>query len=291
MNKKFPSYTRPQVDQRLEEYGYYINPDNRYRPKAKSLELIEGAGYDVISDYFKNQDKTAYFAENFREEKAGGGRIGFKGGSIDKGKRAFMKWLAGITGATIAGGTGLIKLGKGATKVVPQVTEEVIKRGADGTPLYIADLIKVVKAKGIKKIMDSNINKMPDTVHTYKNIDVIEDAAGDVTRIRKDIHYGSDNYMVNPEIHMSITKGKTQVTDEGLKTQKSFKEADEFEEISVTPDMDGKMKDADFYVDDQYHLEFEEIANEAKDLLKVKKASGGRVSYFDGGIVSLKKKW
>ena len=75
MNKKFPSYTGPQVDQKLEQYGYYINPNNRYRPKAKSLELIEGVGYDDISDYFKDQDKTAYFAENFREEKAGGGKV------------------------------------------------------------------------------------------------------------------------------------------------------------------------------------------------------------------------
>jgi hypothetical protein len=75
MNKKFPSYTGPQIDQRLEQYGYYINPDNRYKPKAKSLKLIEGVGYDAISDYFKDQDKTAYFAENFREEKAGGGKV------------------------------------------------------------------------------------------------------------------------------------------------------------------------------------------------------------------------
>jgi len=210
---------------------------------------------------------------------AGGGRVPFKFGGIDKGRRAFMKWLAGITGATIAGGTGLIKLGKGATKVVPKVTEEVIKRGADGTPAYIADLIKVVKAKGIKKIMDSDINKMPDTVHSYKGVDIVEDAAGEATRIRKDLQWGSDNYLVNPEIEMSVTKGKTQVTDEGLKTQKSFKEADEFQEVSVMPDRDGKMKDVDFYVDDKYHLEFEEIANEAKDLFKVKKAEGGLASY------------
>ena len=180
---------------------------------------------------------------------------------------------------------------KAATKVAPQVTEEVIKRGADGTPLYIADLIKVVKAKGIKKIVDSNVSKIPDTVHSYKGVDVVEDAAGEATRIKKEIQWGSDNYLINPEIEMSVTKGKTQVTDEGLKTQKSFKEADEFQEASVMPDRDGKLKDVDFYVDDAEHLKFEEIANEAKDLFKVKKASGGRVSYFDGGIVSLKKKW
>ena len=41
-----------------------------------------------------------------------GGRVGFKLGGIDKGRRAFLQWLAGITGATVAAGTGLIKWGK-----------------------------------------------------------------------------------------------------------------------------------------------------------------------------------
>ena len=40
-----------------------------------------------------------------------GGRVPFKFGGIDKGRRAFMKWLAGITGAGIAAGTGLLKWG------------------------------------------------------------------------------------------------------------------------------------------------------------------------------------
>ena len=45
---------------------------------------------------------------------AGGGRIGFGLGGINKGRRAFMKWLAGITAGGVAAGTGLLKLGKAA---------------------------------------------------------------------------------------------------------------------------------------------------------------------------------
>ena len=57
------------------------------------------------------------------QEAAQGGRIGFGLGGINKGRRAFMKWLAGILGTGVAAGTGLLKLGK-AAKVVPKVTEE-----------------------------------------------------------------------------------------------------------------------------------------------------------------------
>ena len=282
MNKKFPSYTGPQIDQRLEDYGYYINPDNRYRSKGRSLynpqglKLIKGVGYDAISDYFKDQDKTAYFAENFREEKAAGGRIGFKVGGFDKGRRAFMKWLAGITGAAIAGGTGLIKLGKGAKTVAPQVTEEVIKRGADGMPTYIDNLINVVQSKGIKKLVDSNINKMPDTVHTYKGVEITQDAAGN-TRIKK----GKETFVSGSdepgyrEVEMEINRGGVGVKDEGLETQKTFQEPDEYFEGTLRPDMDGKMKDVDFHIDDADHLELKKIADEPL----IKKAEGGLASY------------
>jgi len=293
MNKKFPSYKGPQIDQRLEEYGYYINPDNRYRPKGRSLnnpqglKLIKGVGYDAISDYFKDQDKTAYFAENFREEKAGGGRVPLsKAGSVDKARRAFLKWLAGITGATIAGGTGLIKLGKGASKVVPKVTEEVIKRGADGTPVYIADLIKVVKAKGIKKIVDSDINKMPDTVHSYKGVEVIDQMGlphemGGVTKIKKstegvatDSSTGKMHEGISKEVEMEIRpsdrdvytdpeSGMSWYIDEG-KGRRVYetKPPDEYMEGTVRPDNEGKMKDFEEGIDDVDHRELKKIADE-----------------------------
>ena len=75
--------------------------------------------------------------------------------------------------------------------------------------------------------------------------------------------------------------------DEGLETQKSFQEPDEYIEGTARPDMDGKMKDFEEGLDEDVHEFFKKIADEPL----IKKASGGRVSYFDGGIVSLKKKW
>ena len=207
-----------------------------------------------------------------------GGRVGLKKGKrpYRLSRRGFLQWLAGITGATVAAGTGLIKLGKGAKTVAPKVTEEVVKRGVDGMPTYIDNLINVVQSKGIKKLVDSNINKMPDTVHTYKGVQVTQDAAGN-TQIKK----GKETFVSGSdepgyrEVEMEINRGGVGVKDEGLETQKTFQEPDEYFEGTVRPDMDGKMKDVDFHIDDADHLELKKIADE--DLIK--KAEGGLASY------------
>ena len=143
-------------------------------------------------------------------------------------------------------------------------------------PTYIDNLINVVQSKGIKKLVDSNINKMPDTVHTYKGVQVTQDAAGN-TQIKK----GKETFVSGGdepgyrEVEMEINRGGVGVKDEGLETQKTFQEPDEYFEGTVRPDMDGKMKDVDFHIDDADHLELKKIADE--DLIK--KAEGGLASY------------
>ena len=95
MNEKFPGYQKADMDQRLENWGVYIDPNLRsYKGRTvqrpEGLEYIgkpvlnpdaqRGWTYDDFSDYLKDQDKMAYFAENFRTEKAGGGIAGLSGG-------------------------------------------------------------------------------------------------------------------------------------------------------------------------------------------------------------------
>ena len=58
MNELFPNYSNKEIDSILDFYGEK-KPDN--------------VTYDQISDFFKDEDKTRYFADNFRMEKAGGG--------------------------------------------------------------------------------------------------------------------------------------------------------------------------------------------------------------------------
>jgi hypothetical protein len=84
MDEKFPGYGKAQIDQKLEDDFYsYINPAFRsYKGQTvqnpQGLRYIPGVSYDRASDYYKDKDKMAYFAENFRTEKAGGGIAGIR---------------------------------------------------------------------------------------------------------------------------------------------------------------------------------------------------------------------
>ena len=95
-----------------------------------------------------------------------GGRIGFGLGGIDKGRRAFMKWLAGITGAGIAAGTGLLKLSK-AAKVAPKVTETIVQSNAAGMPAWFPSLVKRVLKEGTDDTAKLGTLER-QTVHTTK---------------------------------------------------------------------------------------------------------------------------
>jgi len=202
---------------------------------------------------------------------AGGGRIGFGLGGIDKARRAFLKMMAGITGAGIAGGAGLLKLGK-AAKVAPKVAE-TITRGADGMPSYVTDLISVVKAKGTRDIIEGFKKSDYSTVHRYKGVEVIDEPSGAI-KIKKQ-HEGGGTYTtsegvedsfdgITHEIEMNITPGEyiqkgSTVSDDAAKVVKA---PDEYVEYTAKPDMDGKLKDVEEYIDDMDHLELKKIADE-----------------------------
>ena len=193
-------------------------------------------------------------------------------------RRAFLKMMAA--------GAALPFIGKGVSKVAPKAikeTTEVITRGADGMPAYITDLIEVVKAKGTKDFVEGFKRSDYSTVHSYKGVDVIEDGAGNI-KIKKP-HESGGTYIddagesqgfegISHEVGMEIRKGEW---IEPTKTKKGIKTADEYAEYTAKPDMDGKLKDVEEYIDDMDHLELKEIADEVDTLMikKTKKASGG----------------
>ena len=225
-------------------------------------------------DFQKDWEDWKRFHEDRTTPVAEGGRIALGLGSMSR--RAFLKMMAGITGTGVAAGTGLLKLGKFAPKAIPKVTETIVK-GADGAPTYLSDLIEVVKAKGTKDFIEGVKKSDYSTVHSYKNVDVVEDAAGN-TKIKKGTEtsvYGSDEpgYYEN---HIEITKGGYVKNKQG----KMVKEGDEYFEGTVRPDMDGKMKDIIEEIDEVDHLKLKKIADEI-DTLEIEgydrfsKASGG----------------
>ena len=95
-----------------------------------------------------------------------GGRIGFGLGGIDKGRRAFMKWLAGIMGTGVAAGTGLLKFGKVA-KPAAAVTETIVKSNAAGMPAWFPHLVKRVIKEGKDETAKLGTIER-QTVHTIK---------------------------------------------------------------------------------------------------------------------------
>ena len=258
--------------------------------KDATQEIInEARRIDAIEDSDQQLEEQDMLVRNIKGY-ADGGRISFGKGKlaikgIDKSRRAFMKLLAGLGIGTATAGAGLLKFGKGVKTVAPQVTEEVIKRGADGIPNYAWDLIKVVKAKGIKKIVDSDVNKYPDTVHSYKGVEVIDEMGlpyemGGVTRIKRPTEgvatdaSGKMHEGISKEIEMEIKPSDNEVfTDpesgmswyiEPGKGRRVYetKPPDEYMEGTVRPDNEGKMKDFEEGIDDVDHLELKKIADE-----------------------------
>ena len=97
MEDKFPDYQKAEMDQMLEDWGSYIDPNLRsykvqtaQRPEGLQYmgkpvlnpDAQRGWTYDDFNDYLKYQDKMKYFADNFMLEKKTGGRVSYLDGGI-----------------------------------------------------------------------------------------------------------------------------------------------------------------------------------------------------------------
>jgi hypothetical protein len=222
--------------------------------EIERLKEINDSGY---VDFQKEIDKIN------RNKKAYGGRIGFAAGGIDKVRRAFLKLLGAGAGATAATKTGLFGLlkGKQEAKIATKAAEQVVKRNEP--PAYVFDLVEIIRAKG-KDITKSAQTIERETVKTYKGVDLYETPDG--FRIRAE---GKSAQEGGKEIDLMYSQ-MDEIKDEGLETQKSFTVTD-YEEATVRPDAEGKMKDVDFYVDEADHKELKKIVDEEKNKFK----SGG----------------
>ena len=82
MEEKFPTLTKYEINKKLEDVGLYTDPNLSYKgqtvQRPKGLKKLKGWTTEEVGDYFKNLDKSAYFAENFRMEKAEGGIMNLK---------------------------------------------------------------------------------------------------------------------------------------------------------------------------------------------------------------------
>jgi len=157
-----------------------------------------------------------------------GGRVPFgKGKLVDEGRRAFMKWLAGITGAGIAAGTGLLKWGKvaGKGKTAIKAGDHIIQ-GTPGMPDWFIPLVNRITKEG-DDVTAKLATKEREIVHSKKieghDVDVYQDlTTGD---IRVSVEGDTGKHLTAYDEGLSLEYKAGEVIEEGtMKGQKTTPE-------------------------------------------------------------------
>jgi hypothetical protein len=225
-------------------------PDTSSNPRGRSNRASQERGYALHGA----DGGLANFADG------GPARQNFK-----MGKRAFLKAILG-TGAGIAGlKSGLFGIGgKEATKKA--VTETVKSAGSGYPPPYFFKLVEKIKFMG-DDVTQKAATQEREVVKRYKDYEMSEDLGTGNIVIKKRNEGSfydqdgiiSDEYIVyKPGQADELTKGK--------------KPPPEYDEYTVRPDADGKLRDSEDGLDSIDEI-LEEVGD--PDSLTLKKASGG----------------
>ena len=184
----------------------------------------------------------------FGEKKAMGGRIGFKeGGGMTR--RTFLKLLGGLASIPLVG-----KFLKPAAKVAK--TAEIAKQS--GVPAYFPKLVDKIKLLG-EDISSVAATQERQRVTKYKGYQLTEDMSTGKKEIKLgEAEYGSEEYMIYDPPETVIGKNNKPVEIPA-----------QYDEVTVKPDMDGKMKDVEDGLDS-----YDEVIREVGEI-EIKKASGG----------------
>tara|TARA_B100000085_G_scaffold124986_1_gene113661 strand:- start:631 stop:1266 length:636 start_codon:yes stop_codon:yes gene_type:complete len=201
-----------------------------------------------------------------REIKAMGGRIGYKDGPDQPGRRKFMKIMGGLATIPFIG-----KFFKGAEVAAP-----VAKKAAEAAgqaPSYFFDLVAKIKLLGTQRRTPSYRDRVNEYQYTGKDgneyLLTEELDTGDIM-IQKDKlggrNYGDESYeVIEDRTEMVLRKGQADETTKGTP-------ADDYEEYKVEFDQDGTVADAT-EIDE---LSKKEIIKEVTgDAPSIKKAGGG----------------
>ena len=180
------------------------------------------------------------------------------------GKRAFLKLMGGV-GAGIAGlKSGLI--GTGGKEVTKKAVTETVKSAGNYPPPYFFKLVEKIKFMG-DDVTKKAATQDRQVVKKYKDYEMSEDLGTGEIVIKKRNEGSfydqdgiiSDEYIVyKPGQADELTKGK--------------KPPPEYDEYTVRPDAEGKLRDSEDGLDSIDEI-LEEVGD--PDSLTLKKASGG----------------
>jgi hypothetical protein len=227
------------MDKELQGRVLTMLKDRRKNPEAYDKLLMEKG--DTL-DFQGEFDRSVQRSKN-----AEGGlmRLGFeKGSPPSKGRRNFLKLMGGLAALPVVG--KFFKFAEPASKAV-----EAAKKATD-VPPYFIKLVEKIKLLG-DDVTSTRATGERQAVKEYKGYELTESLT-----IKRD-GYTSEEYLEY------IPGG--QYYDETRK--KVIKYPDSYEEVTVKPDAEGKMKDVDFGLDS-----YDEILEEVGEA-KIKKAGGG----------------
>jgi hypothetical protein len=187
----------------------------------RSTPKVTEEGILGLENILKNMETGGKEA---RQLNAVGGRIGYKLGSIDKARRAFLKLLGAGAATTAAVKSGLIGLGKKG-----KVAKEIIKTPpVKGKPEWFDSLVNKVILEGDDVTKKLSVQDR-QVVHNLK-IDDMEDVTVyrnlDDGEIR--VSYDSPNNMGEQSVDLVFKPGMADETTKG-------KPADQFYAVEVEP--------------------------------------------------------
>ena len=190
----------------------------------------------------------------------------FSKGSMSR--RKFLQMLGGLAALPVVG--KFFKGAKVASKAVP-----VVEKTTSSPPSYFFDLVNKIKILG-----DEGKSISPRTkTYNYKNYELQEDlSTGDIVVIKQK---GDPDFAYEEEV-LSFRKGQADETTKG-KTP-----PDEYEELTVRPDEDGKMKDVEEGIEPEgikEILEELDVGGGNLDELTLQKIKQGKLA--SGGIARM----
>jgi hypothetical protein len=274
-------YADKKLIQNLEPSAAKMDIENQAAQKFRKdyIDVTQGSRYEGLSSDMI--DKSILELETMiknlktkdRKPNAIGGRIGFdKGSPPSKGRRNFLKLIGGLASIPVFG--KLFKAAKPAAKVA-----KTVEQTTSGVPAYFPKLVEKIKMLG-NDVTETAATVERQKVIDYKDYTLTEDLptgaitidkkteGGGMYRIGEEMEYESG--IVKQE-RIEYTPPETIMGKDG----KPVKVPAQYEEITVKPDFEGKMKDVESGLDS-----YDEILKEVGET-KIKK-SGGGVAYMLG---------
>jgi len=201
------------------------------------------------------------------EPKADGGRIGYKDGPDQPGRRKFMKIMGGLAAIPLIG--KYFKVGKAATKAVEKV---VTTPSVPGKPEWFDALVNKVILEG-DDVTKKFATKEREIVHTKK---LEEGKFADEVTVFRDlddgtirVEYNSVDNMSEAPVNLTFKPGIADETTRG-------KPADTFQADEIVPESRMVGPD-DFEIEDAVD-EFDNVTDLNSDVSKLKQFAGEKLT-------------